>query len=67
MTSASFQIGDAVQYRATGPIMHVITVVTQLCYCNWVDSSGVLHGGTFEQRHLTHADLPATGASPLDV
>lgn len=65
MTSTSFQAGDTVQYLRTGPIMHVIAVAPQLCYCNWVDSFGVVHRGTFEQRNLTHADLPPMGASPL--
>ena len=66
MTDPSFRIGDTVQYRAGGPVMHVITVASQLCYCNWVDSFGVLQQGTFDQRHLTHAAFPEPGAAPQE-
>ena len=66
MTQRSLRIGDTVQYRGGGPVMHVITVASHHCYCNWVDPFGVLQKGTFDLRHLTPATLPASGAAPPD-
>ena len=52
----AFRKGDRVQYQGDGPVMHVITISGDLCYCNWVDDFGRLHQATFEQRNLTQPD-----------
>lgn len=51
--------GDAVQLLGKGPVMHVIALhapaprAAPLCYCNWLDPSGILCHGSFEQHRLT--------------
>lgn len=65
MTAPQFASGDAVQLLGQGPVMHVIALhpsasaAPRLCYCHWLDPSGILCHGTFEQHHLTRvAPLP---------
>ena len=65
MSGETFAPGDRVQYRGGGPMMHVISVSSHLCYCNWVDDFGALQQGTFDQRHLVHAAPPDSGQAPL--
>lgn len=54
--ASPFRKGDRVQYKGAGPVMHVITISGDLCYCNWVDGFGGLQQATFEQRNLTPAN-----------
>ena len=63
MNEARFRTGDCVQYRGGGPLMHVLSASGSLCYCNWVDPSGQLQQGTFEERNLTAAEPPDSGTA----
>ena len=72
MTVPEFSCGDAVQLSGAGPVMHVIALhpparaAPPLYYCNWLDPSGVLCHGTFEQHHLTRVAQAAAGAAAAD-
>ena len=63
MNEARLRTGDCVQYRGGGPLMHVLTASGSLCYCNWVDASGQLQRGTFEECNLTAAAPPQSEAA----
>jgi uncharacterized protein YodC (DUF2158 family) len=56
MSDVQFQPGDSVQYKGAGPVMRVLVISDNLCYCEWIDEHNSLQRGTFATSNLSRAD-----------
>ena len=62
MTTNEIRPGDRVQYKGTGPVMIVLSVSQDLCYCTWGDDASSLQHSTFRKENL----VPAREDKPRD-